>query len=703
MSRKARFILAMVLGLTISLMLFPGQAVQAAGTVFYVDDDNCPVPGNGTQASPFCSIQSGINAASSGDTVQVAAGTYNENISMKSAVVIQGAGQGVSIIDGGGSGSVVTAIGIDSAATLDGFTITNGAASFGAGMHNESSSATVTNCTFSGNTADYGGGMYNVNASSPTVTNCTFTENLASGTGGGMFNTSVSSPIVTNSILWGDSPDEIFNNNDPNSTPSITYSDIQGSYTGTGNINANPLFADGANGDLHLQPTSPCIDTGTSSGAPATDLEGNPRPQDAGYDIGAYEGAYESFSYLYYPHVHTNPPWATEVAIINTGPQTLTGTLRAYGNNGQLVESMAINLNALGRREIDVSAEFADPNAIGYLVLEADSAAVRGYTKFYVAGTYRVAVPAVQGVNTGDVYVSHIDSSQDWWTGVSVVNTTGAEKTITFEFDDGQSKDVTLAAGEHQAFTVAGLFAGVMQPTIHSAVITNASGIVGLELFGTIGANQLSGILLKDTTTSSIYYPHVDSSAEWWTGIVAYNPGATETSIAITPYSAAGVELSGHLLDIPAKGKYIGVVSGLDLPAETAWLELTAASPITGFELFGTTNGNQLAGYTGVGISRTSGVFPKVEKDGWTGIAFVNIGSSAASITLNAYDDDGAVVASEVLDVTAYAKVVDLAENLFSQDISAATCISFSSDQEVVGFQLNGSSDGMMLDGLPGM
>jgi len=145
------------------------------------------------------------------------------------------------------------------------------------------------------------------------------------------------------------------------------------------------------------------------------------------------------------------------------------------------------------------------------------------------------------------------------------------------------------------------------------------------------------------------------------------------------------------------------VVSGLGLPAETAWLEITSGSPITGFELFGTMDGNQLAGYTGVGISRTGGVFAKVEDDGWTGIAFVNIEDSAAAVTLTAYADSGAVVATEAMIVPANAKVVDLAENLFTQNISAATCISYSSDREVVGFQLNGSSGGMMLDGLPGM
>ena len=52
------------------------------------------------------------------------------------------------------------------------------------------------------------------------------------------------------------------------------------------------------------------------------------------------------------------------------------------------------------------------------------------------------------------------------------------------------------------------------QPDIQSAVITNASGVIGLELFGNIGgSNQLDGILLTGKTTSTIYYPHVDNMA----------------------------------------------------------------------------------------------------------------------------------------------------------------------------------------------
>jgi hypothetical protein len=41
--------------------------------------------------------------------------------------------------------------------------------------------------------------------------------------------------------------------------------------------------------DFHLLATSPAVDAGTPVGAPASDLEGNPRPVGAGFDMGAYE------------------------------------------------------------------------------------------------------------------------------------------------------------------------------------------------------------------------------------------------------------------------------------------------------------------------------------------------------------------------------------------------------------------------------
>ena len=304
------------------------------------------------------------------------------------------------------------------------------------------------------------------------------------------------------------------------------------------------------------------------------------------------------------------------------------------------------------------------------------------------------------------MYISHIASDHDWWTGVSLLNTNAEAKQIVIEFNTGATVSRTLAAFEHQAFLIRDLFNGTTPAGVESAVIRNADGIVGLELFGSTensSSSYLSGILLTDDTATDIYYPHVASDAAWWTGIAAYNPADTSTTLDITTYDQDGNILDMSNLPLPAGGKYLGLASGLGFPAETAWFSIHAGAPITGFELFGTNDGKQLGGYVGVGIKKMEGVFAKIEKDGWTGIAFVNTENATATVDISAYDDSGTLIASESLDLSPYEKVVGMASNLFSDDIDTATYITFSASANVVGFQLNGSSDGMMLDGLPGM
>jgi len=166
----------------------------------------------------------------------------------------------------------------------------NSAVSEGGGIYCEDyPSPTITNCTISGNSAGQGGGIFCYD-SSPTITNCTISGNSAVSEGGGIYCVWESSPTVVNSILWGDSPDEIYLEYD--STIDITYSDIEGGWAGVGNIDADPLFV--GDGDYHLTANSPCIDAGTDNitnypTLPTDDIDGDARPQGAGYDMGSDE------------------------------------------------------------------------------------------------------------------------------------------------------------------------------------------------------------------------------------------------------------------------------------------------------------------------------------------------------------------------------------------------------------------------------
>lgn len=408
---------------------------------------------------------------------------------------------------------------------------------------------------------------------------------------------------------------------------------------------------------------------------------------------------------LYFPHIASDTSWETEICLINASNiHNLSGSLTTYNDSGLQLDTTSIMLAPDAREEIIVGDELANPSQIGYILFESDSNAVIGYTKFYINSTYRVAVPATAQINDSDIVIPHIASDTKWWTGVSLLNTTDATKELTIEFSNGTTKNRTIAPKEHQVFTVKQLFNNLSQPSINSAVIKNGKGLVGLELFGSNGGlnkNSLSGVLLKVDTTGSIYYPHIASDSTWWTGVVAYNPTPSACDLAITPYQEDGTMLTPQALQIAGNQKYVGSASSLNLPEASAWLKIDASQPITGFELFGAWSGNQLAGYTAVGISGSNGIFPKLEKAGWTGIAFVNVGAGNANVTLTAYSNSGNALASENIELSGNQKIVSNATSLFSADISTATYLKYSSTSDIVGFQMNGSGDGTMLDALP--
>jgi len=146
----------------------------------------------------------------------------------------------------------------------------------GGGIGLQGSSPVIANCIIWGNSTDKGGsGIFVADGSFPMIVNCTVVGNgSADNQGGGVWSADAV-PTILNSILWNNSPPEIYVHNSvfwPKREPIVSYSDIEGGYQGTANINADPLFVNAAAGDFHIQPGSPCIDSASN-----------------GADMGAYE------------------------------------------------------------------------------------------------------------------------------------------------------------------------------------------------------------------------------------------------------------------------------------------------------------------------------------------------------------------------------------------------------------------------------
>lgn len=113
MDRNTRRAIRIASGTAIcSMLLLFGSAGAATITVNASGDAN------------YSSIQAAMNAASNGDTIAVASGTYNENVIVNRSVNLTGAGAGITIINAPDPNSSVLYV-TASNVTIDGFTVTN--------------------------------------------------------------------------------------------------------------------------------------------------------------------------------------------------------------------------------------------------------------------------------------------------------------------------------------------------------------------------------------------------------------------------------------------------------------------------------------------------------------------------------------------------------------------------------------------------
>jgi hypothetical protein len=201
-------------------------------------------------------------------------------------------------------------------------------------------------------------------------------------------------------------------------------------------------------------------------------------------------------------------------------------------------------------------------------------------------------------------------------------------------------------------------------------------------------------------------FPHITTSAPW------------ETEIALVSTLPDGVPVRGQLLayhsiggdaiataDItiaPGGRKEINVGSFFPNTPGIAYLMFQCDS---GF-VAGYTRFQQPGNWASLTMSTgsTQGWFTKVETDGWTGIAFVNVednyASNIATVNLTALDGSGKQIASTTLSVMPGQKYLGMVNQLFRTDVSAAKYIRYDSNQRLLGFSVSSSTDNQMLDGL---
>jgi len=228
----------------------------------------------------------------------------------------------------------------------------------------------LKNNIFVNNTSDYGGAIRfyypsgNTSELHPKIVNNTFYNNSSNYGGAINLICETNVPVIFNNIFQENEAtyfDNIYY--DISGTDSvhlsfnnIDLSEVYGLWTGSENINVDPLFIDPANGDFHIDPDSPCAAKGTDvlnaygeeCCCPVIDFENDSRPLpfSAMPDIGADEvDEYTGVDAFGVEHlafgIRCYPNPVTSVATIHfTLPIKGFVNLEIHNNNGRRVKML---------------------------------------------------------------------------------------------------------------------------------------------------------------------------------------------------------------------------------------------------------------------------------------------------------------------------------------------------------------------------
>jgi hypothetical protein len=218
------------------IVLLLALAPAALASTWYVDGVNGDDINDCKSPTTACgTIGHAISLSASGDSVVIAAATYQENLTIPFSLQLTGTKAATTIIDGGYNADVVVALSTSSQVGLANLTIQKGSGTRGGGVLNMGT-MTISKLIISGNVAGAGGGIYN--SGTMTISTSTIAGNFAASTysaaGGGIYN--VGSLTINNSTLSKNS-----------GTPAFVYGGAI-SNGGTLTINNSTLSGNSANG-----------------------------------------------------------------------------------------------------------------------------------------------------------------------------------------------------------------------------------------------------------------------------------------------------------------------------------------------------------------------------------------------------------------------------------------------------------------------
>ena len=315
----------------------PGPSYPTGPGDYYVSPAGNDSTGYGTQSNPWRTIKFAVSKAASSSRIHIAAGVYTETVGLyNKAMSFLGDNPLTTIVQAAESADLATERVFSSSSDWNvnpktvykNLTIRHGNSTNGAAIKQGKGSLYMENCIVCNNIADqpyyaaiYCGGQ-TFQSKTQKFYNCIICNNENGGISidsgpksyARIFNCTVANNDEHGIVIHSGSDAELINTilfNNPylyegSALARAYYSNIPGGYSGSGNIDSDPLFIsptsgignayDGLASNWSLLYQSPCRNTGnpdtSSIGLPPYDILGNPRVVGKQIDMGAHELQY---------------------------------------------------------------------------------------------------------------------------------------------------------------------------------------------------------------------------------------------------------------------------------------------------------------------------------------------------------------------------------------------------------------------------
>lgn len=223
---------------------------------------------------------------------------------------------------------------------------------------------------------------------------------------------------------------------------------------------------------------------------------------------------------LYFPHIASTDTWWTGIAIVNVGKNENEVKLIPYKSDGTEMDDNIVNISLKGNcRYVKLVREIFDENVlsdIAYVKIEGTYPLV-GYELFGTNDFSLFEGVTFERKNFKNGYFVYVKDEDNWWNGISILNTSNYKATIRITplNSDGLNvygvlnpyeKEVVLNPGEKYVALVSSIFSGYTHGKIAYLKIESNYDIMGFTLGGSFDSGVLYGDLLRGEEAASKEY-----------------------------------------------------------------------------------------------------------------------------------------------------------------------------------------------------